>query len=871
MATIYGICDLLKLPKEIGKAYELNGLRNLYPWQHECLALFLNHSLDTNLIYRAPTSGGKSFIAELFLLRSAIANGQKALLVLPYVSMVIEKQKYFKRLLRLHNRNQTKKTKLKVRAVFADHGGYNIYEDRIIIATIEKGNRILNDLVSMMLKNDADSNQLRGRVSLGCVVVDEVHNVGSDFNGYLLEILMIKVLMLKAKFASVQLIGMSATISNTQELATWVSGRLFETDFRPIPLQECIVAGNKLFDSMHSPNSHRMVIPSSAISNPPHEQVLGALCVDALASHQQVLIFCPTKKECSDCCQQLFRQLQSAGQIKASCFAKGLNDQSLAEIIASRQKLQESLLQLGRSPTNIALSESVGWGLAFHNSNLGSNERELIEKAYKAGVLSILAATSTLAAGVNLPAGCVIILSLALGKDKLDVMHYRQMCGRAGRAGQCARGVSYLVVKESEKESAFQLLHSSYPRVMSKLGMNADGGNAMLKAIIEAVELRLCCSTLDIENFVMKSLYCHQHHVEGNHISESTKVSEICVQHLLSCLIIIAADDVPSAASYSGIRLSRFGRAIVKCGVDPDEAVVFYEALVIAREGLFLDVPLHLLYLVSPLGLADSSLYPDFRKLMNIYNASNRTVEKRLKRVFDAIGVDYGMLAYFSSHQPSKLLLDTCFDQVKRRYMISTGSLNANACKLSEESWKVLSCCRRLWLALITSMIIEGVPIQTVKAEFQCSDADIIRLRKHTIITASTIRRLCAEIGWTPLARLIDNFKKSTLCPTESNEVYSLMLLNECKGKEILTERSAKALFDGGISSIEDLSCQTIDQVWRLLDLRQGFEPRVYFLSLALLLMMTLPLTVDDYADFTLYSCLGIINQRECSGNSVRW
>jgi superfamily II helicase len=55
-----------------------------------------------------------------------------------------------------------------------------------------------------------------------------------------------------------------------------------------------------------------------------------------------------------------------------------------------------------------------------------------------------LAATSTLAAGINLPAGRVLIRSLNIGKDFLSVMQYKQMCGRAGSNGV---GESFLLVK----------------------------------------------------------------------------------------------------------------------------------------------------------------------------------------------------------------------------------------------------------------------------------------------------------------------------------------------------------------------------------------------------------------------------------------
>ena len=68
-------------------------------------------------------------------------------------------------------------------------------------------------------------------------------------------------------------------------------------------------------------------------------------------------------------------------------------------------------------------------------SGLSDMERVIIEKGYKDGIISVLTATSTLAAGVNLPAGRVLIRSMRIGMEPLGIIQYRQMCGRAGRAG----------------------------------------------------------------------------------------------------------------------------------------------------------------------------------------------------------------------------------------------------------------------------------------------------------------------------------------------------------------------------------------------------------------------------------------------------
>ncbi|MCI30758.1 DNA polymerase theta-like, partial [Trifolium medium] len=69
-------------------------------------------------------------------------------------------------------------------------------------------------------------------------------------------------------------------------------------------------------------------------------------------------------------------------------------------------------------------------------------EREIIETCYRKGLLRVLTATSTLAAGVNLPARRVIFRQPRIGCDFIDGTRYMQMAGRAGRTGIDTKGES---------------------------------------------------------------------------------------------------------------------------------------------------------------------------------------------------------------------------------------------------------------------------------------------------------------------------------------------------------------------------------------------------------------------------------------------
>ena len=82
------------------------------------------------------------------------------------------------------------------------------------------------------------------------------------------------------------------------------------------------------------------------------------------------------------------------------------------------------------------------------NAGLLPEHREAVEEAFRTGAISVLVATSTVATGVNLPAQRVIIRDLFVGlpSNFLDATRFRQMCGRAGRAGIDTRGEAVVML-----------------------------------------------------------------------------------------------------------------------------------------------------------------------------------------------------------------------------------------------------------------------------------------------------------------------------------------------------------------------------------------------------------------------------------------
>ena len=147
----------------------------MYQWQAECLTL-PGVLQGRNLVFSAPTSAGKTFVAELLALKCVLESKKKVVVILLFVSIAHEKANYLRSIFEPNG--------VKVGGFVGGQsppGGLAGVD--IAICTIEKANSLINRLLE------------EGRMSeLGVVVVDELHMIGDSHRGYLLELLVTKLL-----------------------------------------------------------------------------------------------------------------------------------------------------------------------------------------------------------------------------------------------------------------------------------------------------------------------------------------------------------------------------------------------------------------------------------------------------------------------------------------------------------------------------------------------------------------------------------------------------------------------------------------------------------------------------------------------------
>ena len=98
------------LPEGLVRNFAALGIKSIYPWQAECLLRSGALGGQKNLVYTAPTGGGKSLVADILMLKKIIEHPEKkAILVLPYVALVQEKLRWLRSVVEGVSKQETAK------------------------------------------------------------------------------------------------------------------------------------------------------------------------------------------------------------------------------------------------------------------------------------------------------------------------------------------------------------------------------------------------------------------------------------------------------------------------------------------------------------------------------------------------------------------------------------------------------------------------------------------------------------------------------------------------------------------------------------------------------------------------------------------
>ena len=416
----------LGLDPRIVEILKGQGIEELYPPQADAIGPAL---LGENLVLAIPTASGKSLVAYLAIIASVLRGG-KALYIVPLRALASEKYEDLKEFERIG---------IKVGMSVGDYDSPDPSLEKfdVIVATSERADSLLRHRINWLQQ-------------LTVVVADEVHLINDADRGPTLEVTLAKLRQVNPK---AQVLALSATIKNSDQLAKWLEAEHVKSDWRPVPLKEGVYHDRLI----HFADRSVQEVKGG-------EDDISGLVGDIMASGGQALVFVSTRRSTEALAKALGQQVKDK-----------LNEKQRDQLA----KIADSLAAAQEEPTSMGarLAKSIGNGVAFHNAGLTNAQRAIVEKEFKRGRIAAIVATPTLANGINLPARRVIIRDLNrfdvnFGLSPIPVLEIKQMCGRAGRPKYDKYGEAILFAKDIDEidELIEQYFLSEPEAIESKLG-----------------------------------------------------------------------------------------------------------------------------------------------------------------------------------------------------------------------------------------------------------------------------------------------------------------------------------------------------------------------------------------------------------------
>jgi len=210
-----------KIPEAIYTILNERNLKELRPSQHKAINAGLFEY--QNLLVCTPTASGKTLVAEMAFLNSILSHTGKAIYIVPLKALASEKFNEFKKkyghLFRI------------VKSVGdTDSAEEYLANYDLIITTSEKLDSLIRHHAPWLRE-------------VKVVIIDEIHLLNDTSRGPTLEVV---ITILRSLLKDIQLIGLSATIGNPQELAEWLQAKLVADEWRPVKLHKGVYLDGKV-------------------------------------------------------------------------------------------------------------------------------------------------------------------------------------------------------------------------------------------------------------------------------------------------------------------------------------------------------------------------------------------------------------------------------------------------------------------------------------------------------------------------------------------------------------------------------------------------------------------------------------------------
>ncbi|WP_297064765.1 ATP-dependent DNA helicase [Thermococcus sp.] len=427
------------------------GIEKLYPPQAE--ALKSGVLKGRNLVLAIPTASGKTLVSEIVMVNRLLREGGKAVYLVPLKALAEEKYREFK---------EWEKLGLKIAATTGDYDSTDEWLGKydIIVATAEK--------FDSLLRHNA-----RWIDDVKLVVADEVHLIGSYDRGATLEMILTHML------GRAQILALSATVGNAEELAEWLDAELVVSDWRPVELKRGVF------------HTGTLIWEDGKVETYPENWY--SLVVDAVKRGKGALVFVNTRRSAE-------KEAIALSRLVSSHLTK-----------PEKRALESLTSQLEDNPTSEKLKRALKGGVAFHHAGLSRAERTLIEDAFREGLIKVITATPTLSAGVNLPSFRVIIRDTkryaGFGWTDIPVLEIQQMMGRAGRPKYDRVGEAIIIARTDEPGKLMERYIRGKPEKLFSMLANEQAFRSQILALITNFGVE---NFGELVRFLEKTFYAHQ-------------------------------------------------------------------------------------------------------------------------------------------------------------------------------------------------------------------------------------------------------------------------------------------------------------------------------------------------------------------------
>ncbi len=536
ITSVIPISDL-DLPANVIKFYIDSGLEELYPPQSDAV----RHGLldGRNILASIATASGKTLLAEMAMLKSIIENDGKALYIVPLIALASEKYDRFSQFASLGVRvgistgDFSSKTK-----------GNQLGDHDIIVVTSEKADSLMR-------------NQTEWMRDISVVVVDEVHLLGDPHRGPTLDVTMTKLRLLNPR---AQVIALSATIGNAAAVAGWLDAELVVSDWRPIELLEGVGFKSRVVFDGGCPNR---AIDAHTDSDPSINIVL-----DTINEGNQCIVFRSSRPFC-----EAFAKKFSEKENLRGLLARMLGAKRRSQLV----RLADKVVKTSESTTADYLAACIRSGVAFHHAGLTSAQRRIVEDGFRQNKIMMLVSTTTLAAGLNLPARQVIIKEHTRYNgswmEEIPVIEYKQMAGRAGRPHLDDHGESALIAKSDDELQT--LLMNYVGGEPENIYSNLNHAGVLQTHVLASIVTGFAVTPNSILELFGETFYAHQ-----NTSQDLNSTIRDCIDFLLLHEMLQEPDTITSQEpDTTGFSATQLGELVCRLYVDPATAATIVDGI----------------------------------------------------------------------------------------------------------------------------------------------------------------------------------------------------------------------------------------------------------------------------------------------------